>query len=64
LELANALKFNCSIKSLTLSSNKFRRDGILPLATTLRENAAITELNLQRNDLGPDGIKHIGKSTL
>uniref|UniRef100_A0A8D0G4C3 NLR family CARD domain containing 3 n=1 Tax=Sphenodon punctatus TaxID=8508 RepID=A0A8D0G4C3_SPHPU len=57
--MANALKVNCSLRSLNLQENSLGMDGAICIATALTGNHGLTYVNLQGNRIGQSGAKVI-----
>ena len=60
IAIAEALKYNTTLRILNLTSNYLRNDGVIAIAEALKYNTTLTEINLSSNMMiGVVGIKAI-----
>ncbi|XP_061256980.1 NLR family CARD domain-containing protein 3 isoform X1 [Bos javanicus] len=57
--LADALKINRTLASLSLQSNRIRDDGARSMAEALATNRTLSVLHLQKNSIGPVGTQQM-----
>src|SRR5690606_28763797 len=57
--LANALKFNKSLKVLELQSNNIGSEGVKLLCEALKHNSSVHALNFNDNELGDEGAEAV-----
>jgi len=62
LAMANTIRGNCTLKTVSLGWNGFADLGAMAIAEALKSNTSITELNLSNNRIGRNGCEAIGRA--
>ena len=57
--IAEALKLNTSVTSISLSNNNLGPEGAKHIADALKQNTSVSTIYLDNTNLGPEGAKHI-----
>ncbi|KAF9990533.1 hypothetical protein BGZ75_001406 [Mortierella antarctica] len=61
-DLAEVLKTNSTLSTLTLQNNSIGDDGAKALGEALKTNSTLTTLDLNNNSIGDDGAKMLGEA--
>ena len=60
--LAETLRQNSTITSVSLVGNNIGDEGAIALAETLRQNSTITDVDLRSNNIGDEGVTALAKA--